>query len=319
VPLFEIDATGELVPFRRLKGGPNLYESQIEDLAWANPEEITGESLFLIRRQASVGHGGIPDVVALDREARVVVIEVKREFERQQLAQCLEYAGWARKTNLDELAQMYRFGADRFFADWQEFTGSEVPAIVNPSPRLILLAGSFHDRTAAAIDFLIENRAPVKVVPISIYEDQQGRRFVNIEAEHEPEFAAGASDQADVIDHTKIHGHRVRLSDLLEYELLLPGDELYWDRPQLGNRYEATVTETGAIRLSDGRVFSSPSRAGMEAAGIASLDGWLAWRVTRLDGALLNELRHELAESVNAKSETDPEDGDAGLSDEASG
>ena len=63
MPLFEIDASGELVPFRRLRGGENL----------------------------------------------------------------------------------------------KEFTGSEVPAIVNPSPRLILLAGAFHVRTRAAIDFLIDN------------------------------------------------------------------------------------------------------------------------------------------------------------------
>jgi hypothetical protein len=300
VPLFEIDASGELVPFRRLRGGENLYERQIEDLAWANPEEITGENLFLVRRQAPLQMGGVPDIVALDRDARVVVIEVKREFERQQLAQCLEYAGWARRTNLDELAQMYRFGAERFFPDWQEFTGSEVPAIVNPSPRLILLAGAFHARTRAAIDFLIDNHAPVKVVPISIYEDQQGRKFVDIEAEHEPDFTVGGTEQGDVFDHTKINGRRVRLTDLLEYELLTPGDELYWDRPQIGTRYEASVTETGAIRLADGRVFSSPSRAGIEAAGVTTLDGWFAWRVARLNGVLLNDLRHQLAATVNA-------------------
>jgi hypothetical protein len=283
--------------------------ARFEELAWANPEEITGENLFLVQRQAHLQMSGVPDIVALDREARVVVIEVKREFERQQLAQCLEYAGWARRTNLDELAQMYRFGAERFFSDWQEFTSSEVPAIVNPSPRLILLAGSFHARTAAAIDFLIENRAPVKVVPITIYEDQQGRRFVDIEAEHEPEFGAGG-EVVDILDHTKINGRRVRLTDLLEHELLQAGDGLYWERPQLGNLYDATVTETGAIRLEDGRVFSSPSRAGMEAANVPSLDGWYAWRVRRLDGALLNDLRHQLAQAVNAQSATAAGNGD---------
>jgi hypothetical protein len=46
VPLFEIDSAGELVPFRRLRGGDELYEREIEDLAWANPEEIPGETLF---------------------------------------------------------------------------------------------------------------------------------------------------------------------------------------------------------------------------------------------------------------------------------
>src|SRR6266851_202132 len=134
MPLYEVDNAGELVPFRRLRGGAELYEREIEDLVWANPEEIVGETLFLIQRQPSLQSGGRPDIVALDRDARVVVIEVKREFDRGQLAQCLEYAGWAQRTNLDELAQMYRHGADRFFSDWQEFTDSAVPAIVNPSP-----------------------------------------------------------------------------------------------------------------------------------------------------------------------------------------
>src|SRR4051794_14815589 len=185
MPLFEINSAGGLVPFRRLRGGAELYEREIEDLAWGNAEEIVGETLFLVQRQPTLQQGGRPDIVALDRDARVVVIEVKRDFDRNQLAQCLEYAGWARKTNLDELAQMYRHGAQRFFSGWQVFTESDVPAIVNPVRRLILLAGSFHGRPQSAVEFLIENRLPVKVVPVTIYEDQQGRRVVDIENEHE--------------------------------------------------------------------------------------------------------------------------------------
>jgi hypothetical protein len=295
MPLYEIDNAGELVPFRRLRGGDDLYEREIENLVWANPEEIVGETLFLVQRQPSLQLGGRPDIVALDRDARVVVIEVKREFDRGQLAQCLEFAGWARRANLDELAGMYRNGADQFFSDWQEFTESDVPAIVNPSPRLMLLAGSFHGRTEAAIEFLIENRLPVKVVPIAIYEDQQGRRFVDVEAEHEPDFAAVVED---VVDHTKINGRRVRVTDLLDAGLLQDGDALYWERRNLGDRYEAIVTGGGTIALGDGRAFSSPSRAAMEAANVPAYDGWYAWHVQRLDGKTLDELRRELAVSA---------------------
>jgi hypothetical protein len=61
---------------------------------------------------------------------------------------------------------MYRHGPDRFFADWQEFTGADFPAIVNSAPRRVLLAGSFHGHTESAIGFLIENRLPVKVIPV---------------------------------------------------------------------------------------------------------------------------------------------------------
>lgn len=241
-------------------------------------------------------------MVALDRDARVVVIEVKREFDRGQLAQCLEYAGWARRTNLDELAQMYQHGADRFFPDWQEFTDSAVPAIVNPSPRLILLAGSFHGRTESAVEFLIENRLPVKVVAVTIYEDQQGRRFIDIEGDHEPEFASSVEEVA-VVDHTKINGRRVRVTDLLDAGLLEDGDALYWERRNLGQRFESTITSSGTIALNDGRAFASPSRAAMEAAGIPAYDGWYAWHVERLEGRTLDSLRRELASASGVESD----------------
>ncbi len=65
---------------------------------------MTGEALFRVTRQAVITSGR-PDIVALNHEARVVVIEVKRAVDRGQLAQCLEYAGWARTIRLDELAE----------------------------------------------------------------------------------------------------------------------------------------------------------------------------------------------------------------------
>ena len=46
MPLFEIDEHDELIPFRQLRGGAELYEREIEDLLWDNVEEFSGESLF---------------------------------------------------------------------------------------------------------------------------------------------------------------------------------------------------------------------------------------------------------------------------------
>ena len=42
-------------------------------------------------------------MIALDRTGRIVIIEVKRDVDRGQLAQ--EYAGRARNVGLDDLAQ----------------------------------------------------------------------------------------------------------------------------------------------------------------------------------------------------------------------
>ena len=170
MPLFEVEE-GELVPFRRLVGGADLYEKEIEGLLWSNLEEFTGDTLYPIARQAKLPSGGIPDVVALDKSGRVVVFEVKRDVDRKQLAQCLEYAGWARQTNLDELAGMYHDGSSAFWEGWQEFTESSTPVVVNPHPRLVLVARDFQDRTESAFEFLKDNKVPVALVRVAIYED----------------------------------------------------------------------------------------------------------------------------------------------------
>ena len=58
-------------------------------------EAFAGVPLFPVARQPTLSDGLWPDIVALDDGGHVPVIEVKRDIDRAQLAQCLEYAGWA--------------------------------------------------------------------------------------------------------------------------------------------------------------------------------------------------------------------------------
>lgn len=304
MPLYEIALGNTLVPFRRLKGGAELYEHEIETLFWEFSDEFLGEPLLLIARQPQLPSGGRPDVIALSKDARVVIIEIKRDVDRGQLAQCLEYAGWARTTSLDELAKMYHRGPDSFFTDWQEFTESSTPQILNRRPRLVLIARGFHGRTQSALEFLVENGLPVQILEVSIYEDVGGRRFLDIEGEREPELVIQGEEAASRMPITGVDGRRIRISDLLEAELLQAGDELVWQRPRLGVTYKASVLENGAIELSDGQTYASPSLAAMRAAGIQAYDGWYAWKVPRLSGVLLHELRKEFAARLS-QSESD--------------
>jgi hypothetical protein len=299
MPLFEI-SEGELVPFRRLKGGADLYEKEIERLVWENLEEFTGEALFPVARQARTGHGGVADIVALDKSGRVVVFEVKRDIDRKQLAQCLEYAGWARTTSLDELAGLYHGGTGAFFSAWQEFTESSSPLVVNPHPRLFLVARDFLESTESAFDFLVESGVPVVIVRVALFEDETQRRFIDVSGEHEPELRAASGEGVEAVDYTRIEGRPIKIADLMEAELLVPGDELIWERPQKGDSFEAIVGENGALQLRDGRAFSTPSRAAMEAASVVSCDGWYAWKVKRA-GKLLHELRKDLVMQIGAE------------------
>lgn len=303
MPLFEVGAD-ELVPFRRVQAGPELYEREIEDLLWHNLDAVMGRDLFPVARQAQLGGGLVADVVALDGEGRVFVIEVKRDVDRRQLAQCLEYAGWARNTNLDELAGLYHQGSNAFFAAWMEFTETETPRLIRRPPQLVLVARDLDARTDSALAYLVENELPVTVLRVTLYEDHDRRRFVDVDADHEPESVVAdpvvPSPQGRARPtRYEIGGRRVQLTDLLDAGLLDAGDGLTWERPRLGATYSATVTDTGALLLPDGRTFSSPSRAAMDAADVPAYDGWNAWCTK--DGLRLAELRTRLIEASAAE------------------
>ncbi len=296
MPLYELSGDA-LNPFNRLRPGPDLYEQEIEGLVWGDLEAFTGESLFPVARQAKIAGGGVPDILALDASGRVVVIEVKRDIDRGQLAQCLEYAGWARLTNLDEVAGLYdrrvdgHKGVESFFRDWQDFTETSTPVTINPQPRLYLIARDFQGRTRSALDFLRENAVPVTVVPVTVYADQNGRRILDIEGDHEPTLPGVTPSSGTSPKQVAVNGRKVTVVDLLDDGLLEPAEPVEFVRPRLGQRYTATVRADGTFVLADGSEFQSPSLAAMRAADLVSYDGWYAWRVPRLGGTKLHELR----------------------------
>lgn len=286
---------GGLLPVRDIAPGPALYEKEIEELAWNNLELFAGEALFPLCRQAALPGGGRPDILALDPVGRVWVIEVKRDVDRHQLSQALEYAGWARSSNLDELAALYPGGVAAFFREWLKFTGSATPVVVSHAPRLLLIARDIHPRTEDAMRFLADNGLPVSVVPVSLYEDEGGRRFVDIERESDVT-SGGLADHgtgsAQGQRSYTIDGHLVRIIDLVEAGMLPAGTEILLTRR--GKTARAIVTQNGTIRIGHSD-YATPSAAGAPVVG-DSVDGWVTWRVPTLGDQSLADLRLALIE-----------------------
>ncbi|GLY22177.1 CBS domain-containing protein [Micromonospora sp. NBRC 101691] len=104
-----------------------------------------------------------------------------------------------------------------------------------------------------------------------------------------------------------LNGRRVRISDLINADLLQPGTVLYY-RQYIGSEpYQATVTERGRLRLDDGREFDTPSAAAAAAAELVAVPGWEVWRVGP-DGPHLGELRLDLIKSVAAEVAADSQE-----------
>ncbi|MER7619868.1 hypothetical protein [Streptomyces sp. NPDC126503] len=79
------------------------------------------------------------------------------------------------------------------------------------------------------------------------------------------------------------------LAPMIEAGDLRVGEKLYWSRPRLGVRHEATVLENGWMSF-EGKPYRTPSGAAVAAAG-SQADGWTAWRRER-DGVIIGSLRH---------------------------
>lgn len=91
-------------------------------------------------------------------------------------------------------------------------------------------------------------------------------------------------------------GRRVKVRDLIDANLLKPGTVLVYDRPQAGETFQVTVTETGRLQLPDGRETGSLSGAVWQLSG-KRVDGWYAWRTADTD-ELLHSLRRQLLEQA---------------------
>ncbi len=78
-------------------------ERRLEDLLVADLS-ITGRELLLVGRQVQTDFGKVIDLVAIDADAVLHVLELKRDrTPRDVVAQVLEYGVWAQQQDIDGL------------------------------------------------------------------------------------------------------------------------------------------------------------------------------------------------------------------------
>jgi len=82
------------------------------------------------------------------------------------------------------------------------------------------------------------------------------------------------------------------IAELLDTGLVTAGEEVVWNRRNLGVRYTARIRVDGTLVLTDGRVFANPSGA-TTALGGNHQNGWTAFRRVS-DERTLGDLQTEL-------------------------
>jgi len=89
----------------------NKSEQSLEELVEKNPHIIFGHGLLIIGRQVKTDTGKILDLLAVDKEGRLVVIELKRGYApREIIAQILDYSSWLSnipERRIEDIAKNY--------------------------------------------------------------------------------------------------------------------------------------------------------------------------------------------------------------------
>jgi hypothetical protein len=82
-------------------------ESLLEEMICADLS-ILSDGWLLIGRQVKTSHGGIIDVLALNADAQLVIVELKRDqTPREVVAQAIDYASWAEDLAPEKIVEIF--------------------------------------------------------------------------------------------------------------------------------------------------------------------------------------------------------------------
>lgn len=141
-------------------------ESRLEELL-ARDISIASPDWLVIGRQVPTPWGKRIDLLAIDRDGKLVVLELKRnKTEREVVAQALDYGSWVRSLRAEDIAPIFneycrRRGGpeptpsiDEVFCS--RFNVKEMPEELNERHELVIVGSSFDPATERIVTYLAD-------------------------------------------------------------------------------------------------------------------------------------------------------------------
>ena len=150
-------------------------EKRLED--WlCHDVGLLSDTLLVIGHQISIS-GGTLDVLAVDGEANLVVVELKRDkTPRDVVAQTLDYASCIQDFGREEVdRQTRKFLEMDFEKAFAEHFGYKVPETVNGRHRMYIVASSLDSATQRIVEYLSRvHGVDINAVTFSYFNTDQG-------------------------------------------------------------------------------------------------------------------------------------------------
>lgn len=189
--------------------------------------EILGEELLIIGKELVLPSGKRLDLLAVDKQAGLVVIELKRDYSGSDVEwQAIKYASYCSSFTQSDIYNYFAAYLETNDDDAQEqiekFIDLE-PEDVNQKQRIILVAKEFKPEVISAVLWLRESEIDIECVRLTPHLDESGNLFIN------PEIIIPLPEAKDYIKKKetkqKEQKRSIRSSFSLE-KSNLPNDEL---------------------------------------------------------------------------------------------
>jgi hypothetical protein len=149
-------------------------EALLEQMIVADPS-ILSDAWLLIGQQVRTDHGGCIDLLALDPDARLIVIELKRDrTPREVVAQAIDYASWVRDLASDRLAEIYQKFAPNGslnHAFQKRFGISLDEERLDGSHEIVVVASTLDASTERIVRYLRDRDIEINVIFFQVFQD----------------------------------------------------------------------------------------------------------------------------------------------------
>ena len=177
-------------------------EQTLEDVLAADPSMLGLGPLLIVGRQVVTPHGTRVDLLALNGDAHVYVIELKRDRSpRDFVAQGLDYAAWAQDLVVDDLELIWqRHGNTTTLAEgFRAAFAADPPDDLNTEHRVVLVATSLDPSSERIVSYLSNYGVPLNVVFFRHFADDE-RSYIARTWLVEPAVAEGRAQRTRVAE-----------------------------------------------------------------------------------------------------------------------
>jgi Endonuclease NucS len=159
-----------------IKSEPLTDEARLQE--WlAKDRSILGLELLIIGRQVPTDTGSTIDLLAIDAQANLVVLELKRDKTPHEIvAQTLDHAAWVSELSYDEIEAITKgFTGKQLWQIFNDHFGNAIPKTVNSRHSMVILASELDASSERIMLYLSKQHGvPIQVLFLAMFKTPVG-------------------------------------------------------------------------------------------------------------------------------------------------